>query len=152
MSEEKEFKIDIPESIESYKVTLFWGLGLKQIVLVFAACLFMGLGVFNVFSGQFALTALMLLACAALLLGILEIRGRNFYRHLIFILTYYQTKPKVYIYDHISQSAKVAFQRQQLVYQKESNFKIYLAIAISIITGFVLLTLTGIYIYHVIHK
>jgi polyferredoxin len=152
MSEDKQFKIDIPESIEGYKVTFFWGLGLKQIVLVFAAILFLGLAVFNLATGSFAMMAVMLIMTTLMLLAIVEIRGRNFYRYILFIFSYYKNKPRVLVYNHYSGSGTALAQAKQLVFQKENHTKTFIIILISLILGLILLTLVGVYIYHVIHQ
>ena len=152
MSQDKQFKIDIPESVEGYKVTLFWGLGLKQIILVFGATLFLGFGVFNLATRNFTVTAGTVVMALLLLLGIVEIRGRNFYRHLLFIFSYYKNKPRVLIYNHYSSSGALNSQAKQLVFQKDNHTKTFIAIFIFITLGLLLLTLVGVYIYHVIHK
>ncbi len=152
MSDDKQFKIDIPESIEGYKVTLFWGLGLKQIVLVFGATLFLGFGVLNLAGHHFIVMTEAFTIMALLLLGIVEIRGRNFYRHLLFIFSYYKNKPRVLIYNHYSSSGAINMQAKQLVFQKDNHTKTFIVIFIAIVLGLLLLTLTGVYIYHVIHQ
>lgn len=152
MAEDKQFKIDIPDSIEGYKVTLFWGLGLKQIVLVFGATLCLGLAIFNLMTGHFLVMIGAFLMTAALLLGIVEIRGRNFYRHWLFIFSYYKNKPCVLIYNHYSSSGTVSAQAKQLVFQKDNHTKTFIAIFVSLALGLLLLILVGVYIYHVIHK
>ncbi|HEX9503347.1 MAG TPA: PrgI family protein [Patescibacteria group bacterium] len=152
MSEEKPSKIDIPESIESYRVTLFWGLTIKQIVLIFAATLFVGFGVFSLFSGDYFTMLGMLVMTSLILLGIVEIKGRNFYRYLLFIFSYYKTKPRVLIYNHYSTSGIATIQAKQLVYQKENNNKIFIIIFVFLIFSLLLLTLIGVNLYHVIHK
>lgn len=151
-TEDKQSKIDIPDSIEGYRVTLFWGLTITQIVLVFIATLFVGFGVFSLVSHR-SLTALgMFIMAAASLMAMLEIRGRNFYRHLLFIFSYYRTKPQVLIYHHFSASGNISSQAKQLVYQKQSNSKIFIIIFLALGFGLALLVLVGEYIYHVIHK
>jgi hypothetical protein len=151
MAENKQFKIDIPESIEGYKVTLFWGLTIKQIVLVFIATLFVGFSIFSLVARNF-LNALGLLLVAVLaLIGIAEIRGRNVYRYLLFIAAYYKTKPRVLIYHHYAVSAVQAAEAKHLVYEKESNTKLLIIIGIALILGLLLLLLIGFYLFHVIH-
>lgn len=152
MATEKPSKIDIPESIEGYQVTLFWGLGLTQIVLVFLASLFLGFGIFNLFTKRLMEMLLMFVIAGLILLAIAEVRGRNFYRHLLFIFSYYKTKPKVLIYHHYSSSGQAAASVKQLVYQKDNHTKIFIIITLGLLLGLLLLTLTGVYIYHVIHK
>jgi hypothetical protein len=152
MAIDKPSKIDNPESIESYKVTLFWGLTIKQVVLLFIATLFVGFGVFSLTGHRPVASAGMFIMTALTLVAMTEVRGRNFYRHLLFIFSYYKSKPQVLIYHHYTNSGQSAFQTKQLVYQKENNGKILTFIILGIILGLTLLTLTGIYIYHVIHK
>lgn len=152
MEEEKRFQIDIPESIEGYKVTLFWGLGLKQIILVFGATLFLGFGIYNVTLHHYAATFGALVMTMLILLGIVEIRGRNFYQHLLFIFSYYKNKPRVLIYRHYSSSGAVWAQAKQLIYQKDSDTKTYILIFVGVILGLLLLILVGVYLSHVIHK
>lgn len=152
MTEDKQSKIDIPDSIEGYRVTLFWGLGIQQIVLVFIAILFVGFGVFS-FVDHRTLVGLEMLTMAALsLLAMAEIRGRNFYRHLFFIYSYYRTKPQVLIYHHYSESGSSSNQAKQLVYQKQNNNNIFIIIFFALGLGLIMLVLVGEYIYHVIHK
>ena len=151
-TEDKQSKIDIPDSIEGYRVTLFWGLTIKQIVLVFIAVLFVGFGVFSIVNNK-QITAVAMFAMAALsLLAMAEIRGRNFYRHLYFIFSYYKTKPQVLIYHHYSTSGNSNAQAKQLVYQKQNNNKIFIIILLGLGFGLLLLVLVGEYIYHVVHK
>lgn len=151
MSEDKQTKIDIPESIESYKVTLFWGLTITQIILVFIATLFTGFAIFSLASRHFIAAPGLLLVTGFSLLGIVEIRGRNFYRHILFIVSYYQRKPRVLIYNHYATSGTATAQAKQLVYQKESNTKTFIIIFIAIAFGLILLILIGLYLYHVLH-
>lgn len=151
MVEEKQHQIDIPESIDSYKVTLFWGLTVTQIILLFVATLFIGFAIFNAFARHFMTALAMFLITGFPLLGIFEIRGRNFYRHGLFILSYYQKKPKVLIYNHYAGSGLATVQLKQLVYQKENNTKLLVAIAVAIVLGITLLILTAYYLYHVTH-
>ncbi len=151
MAEDKQFKIDIPESIEGYKVTLFWGLGLKQVILVFVATLCLGLAVFNLASGHFFITVATFIMTVLTLLAIVEIRGRNFYRHILFIFSYYKNKPKVLIYNHYSSSGSAEAQIKQLVFQKDNHTKTFIIIFISLALGLLLLILVGVYIYHVTH-
>lgn len=151
MAENKQFKIDIPESIEGYKVTLFWGLTIKQIVLVFIATLFVGFSIFSIVARNF-LNALGLLLVAMLaLIGIVEIRGRNIYRYLLFIAGYYKTKPRVLIYHHYAVSAVQATEAKHLIYEKENNAKLLIAIVIALVFGLVLLLLIGFYLFYVTH-
>ncbi len=152
MSEDKQFKIDIPESIEGYKVTLFWGLGLKQIVLVFGATLFLGLGVLNIADRHFMVMTEALIIMVLLLLGMIEIRGRNFYRHCLFIFSYYKNKPRVLIYKHYSSSGAASIHTKQLVFQRDNHTKTFIIIFIGLAFGLLLLILAGIYIYHVINQ
>ncbi len=152
MSEDKQFKIDIPDSIEAYKVTLFWGLGLKQIILVFGATLFLGFGIFNLTTRHFVTMVIMFIMTVLMLLGITEIRGRNFYRHCSFIFSYYKNKPRVLVYNHYSSSGSAATHEKQLVFQKDNNTKIFILIFIGLVLGLLLLILVGVHIYHVIHQ
>lgn len=152
MSEEKRTTVDIPESIEGYTVTLFWGLTITQIVLVFFATLFVGFGIFSLVLKHFLTMALMLVMTGLMLLGIVQIRGRNFYRHILFILSYYQNKPRVLIYNHYATSGVAALQAKQLVYQRESQTKTLIMIVGALIFGVVLLILVAIYLYYVLHS
>jgi hypothetical protein len=152
MSEEKRTTVDIPESIEGYTVTLFWGLTITQIVLVFFATLFVGFGIFSLVLKHFLTMTLMLVMTGLMLLGIVQIRGRNFYRHILFILSYYQNKPRVLIYNHYATSGVAALQAKQLVYQRESQTKTLIMIVGALIFGVVLLILVAIYLYHVLHS
>jgi hypothetical protein len=152
MSDDKLTKIDIPESIESYKVTLFWGLTITQIILVFIATLFTGFGILGLVSKHFLTMTTMLLITALALLGIVEIRGRNFYRHILFILSYYKSKPKVLIYNHYATSGTAALQAKQLVYQKDDNTKTFILILAGLAVGLLLLAFIALYLYHVIHS
>lgn len=152
MSEEKRTTVDIPESIEGYTVTLFWGLTITQIVLVFFATLFVGFGIFCLVLKNFLTMTLMLVMTGLMLLGIVQIRGRNFYRHILFILSYYQNKPRVLIYNHYATSGVAALQSKQLVYQRESQTKTLIMIVGALIFGVVLLILVAIYLYHVLHS
>lgn len=144
-------KIDIPESIESYKVTLFWGLTIKQVILVFIAILCVGMAIFCLVSHRPITSLSMFVLAAFTLLAMAEVRGRNFYRHLFFIFSYYQAKPQVLIYYHLAASGSVALQGKQLVYQKEADRKIFIIIFVALSLGLMLLGLVGAYIYHVIH-
>lgn len=152
MSEEKRTTVDIPESIEGHTVTLFWGLTITQIVLVFFATLFVGFGIFSLVLKHFLTMTLMLVMTGLMLLGIVQIRGRNFYRHILFILSYYQNKPRVLIYNHYATSGVAALQAKQLVYQRESQTKTLIMIVGALIFGVVLLILVAIYLYHVLHS
>jgi len=151
MSEDKKTNIDIPESIEGYKLTLFWGLTIKQIILVFIATLFVGFGIFTLVSKQVITSIVMFFVTALALLGIVELRGRNFYRHLLFILSYYQTKPRVLIYNHFSTSGDAREQNKHLIYEQTSNTKTFVSILIALGIGLILLILIALYIYHVVH-
>lgn len=151
MTEEKQYQIDIPESIDGYRLTLFWGLTVTQIILLFISMLFIGFGIFSAFSRHFATMTAMMLMTIFPLFGIFEIRGRNFYRHLLFILSYYRTKPRVLIYNHYAGSGLTTVQMKQLIYQKEKNTKLLIFLALALIIGLALLTLTAIYLYHVTH-
>lgn len=152
MSEDKHTKIDIPESVESYKLTLFWGLTVTQIVLVFIATLFTGLGIFAIFAKQFVSTATMFSIAGLILLAIVEIRGRSFYSHILFIISYYRTKPRVFIYHHYSASGSAKEQGKQLIFQQDTNQKTYITIFVSLGIGLILLSLIGVYLYHILHK
>ena len=144
--------MDIPESIDSYKLTLFWGLTVKQIVLVFIATLFVGFGIFAIVDGGY-LPALGMFTMAALcLLGIADIKGRNFYRYVYFIFSYYKNKPRVLIYNHYSASGTATVQAKQLIYQQENNTKLFIIIFSLLALGLVLLILISIYLYHVTHQ
>lgn len=149
--EDKPNKIDIPDSIESYTLTLFWGLTMKQIVLMFIATLLIGFGIFNIVSGNYVMLLVLLTMTALTLLGMVEIKGRNFYRYLMFIFAYYTTKPKVLIYHHYSISGRSRNEQKQLVYEQESNYKLFIIILIAVCTGVILLIATGIHLYHVAH-
>ena len=151
MSEDKQTKIDIPESIEGYKVTLFWGLTAMQIILVFMATLFAGFGIFSIASKRFTAMTFMFLITGLMLLGIIEIRGRNFYRHILFIVSYYKTQTRVLIYNHYSASGDAREQNKHLIYEQTNNTKTFVGILIAIVIGLILLILISIYIYHVIH-
>lgn len=152
MSQEKRTTVDIPESIEGYTVTLFWGLTIVQIVLVFFATLFVGFGIFSLVLKHFLTMTLMFVMTGLMLLGIVQIRGRNFYRHILFIASYYQHKPRVLIYNHYASSGAAALQAKQLVYQGENNTKTFIMIGVAIFIGLVLLVLVAIYLYHVLHS
>lgn len=150
MTEEKPYKIDIPESVEGYTVTLFWGLTIKQIVLVFIATLFVGFGIFTLFNQQYMTTLAMFSVTALVLLGVTEVRGRNFYRYILFIFFYYKSKPRVLVYNHYPASGIITTKTQTLVYQKEDNTKTFILIFVALIAGLALLLLTAWYITHVI--
>ena len=152
MTTEKPSKIDIPESVEGYTVTLFWGLTVKQIILIFIATLFVGFSIFSFVAGKFLTMMGMLTMTTLSLLGILEIKGRNFYRHLWFIFTYYKNKPRVLIYNHYSTSGAATVQAKQLVYQQENNTKIFVIIFSSIIVGLAVLALIVWYLYYVVSQ
>lgn len=148
MAEDKQFKIDIPQSLDSYKVTQFWGLTVKQIVMVFIAVIFAGFGIFSLPARHFMAAILMLAISGLALLGIVEIHGRNFYRYLLFIFFYYKTKPQVLVYSHNSSSGIAG----KPIYQKDENRKTFVLILSSIAIGLLLLILTVMRLYHVIHK
>lgn len=152
MSEERQITLDIPESIDRYKVTLFWGLTVTQIILVFLAVIFTGFAIFSIVLRHFLTTALMLLMVGFSLLGIVEIRGRNFYRYVLFIVSYYQKKPRVLIYHHYATSGAAAVQAKQLVYQQEKNTKLFVLIFLAIAIGLALLIGIGFYLYYVLHS
>lgn len=152
MSEEKHLTLDIPESIDRYKVTLFWGLTVTQIILVFLAILFTGFAIFSVVLKHYLTAFLMVVMVGLSLLGIVEIRGRNFYRYILFILSYYENKPRVLIYHHYATSGAAAVQAKQLVYQKEKNTKIFVMIFVALFIGLVLLVGIGIYLFYVLHS
>ena len=152
MHEDKQNKIDIPESIDAYKVTLFWGLTIIQVVLVFTATLFTGFGIFSVVAKNIITSVFMFFMAGLVLLGIVEIRGRNFFRHLAFIFSYYKHKPRVLIYHHYAGSGLAAVQAKQLVFQKESNTKMLIIIVLSVFFGILLLALISYYLFHVIHR
>ncbi len=138
--------------MEGYTVTLFWGLTVKQIILVFIATLFIGFGIFSIV-GKNYLTALAMCVMAGLsLLGIAEIRGRNFYRYAFFIFSYYKNKPRVLIYNHYSTRGTATVQAKQLVYQKENNTKVFIVIFATLALSLVLLALIIFYLYHVISQ
>jgi len=150
MAQGLESKIDIPESIEGYKVTLFWGLGIKEVILVFIAILLVGFGTFCLVSHRIMTALCLVVLTAATLLSLVEVRGRNFYRHLWFIFSYYKAKPQVLIYHHLATSGSIAVSDKQLVYQKENNSKIFIIIFIALAFGLLLIGLIGAYLYHVI--
>lgn len=150
MADDKQLKIDIPESIDAYKVTLFWGMTVKQIVLVFIATLFVGFGIFAVVSKNYLAALGMFTMTTLCLLGIAEIKGRNFYRYLYFIFSYYKSKPRVLIYNHYSASGTATVQSKQLVYQEENNTKLFVLIFSFIGFGLLILSLIGVYLYHVL--
>lgn len=153
MSEQdKQLKIDIPESVEGYTVTLFWGLTIKQIILVFIACLFVGFAIFSLASGNYMAVLGMLIMAGLSLLGMTSIRGRNFYRYILFIISYYKRKPRVLIYNHYSASGATEARTKQLVYHQENNNKLFIIISIAVCFGVVALVFIGIHISHVISK
>jgi hypothetical protein len=152
MSDEKEMKIDIPESIEGYRLTLFWGLTIIQIILVFIAILFIGFAVFNGVLRKFALMGMMFVIAGLSLLGILEIRGRNLYRHIMFIVRYYTTKPRVLIYKHYAASGIAVEQAKIRALQKDNNTKTFIFVIGALVIGVTLLVLISIYLYHVLHS
>ncbi len=152
MEEDKQIRVDIPDSIDSYKLTLFWGLTLGQIMLLFIATLLIGFGILSIFTKRFFIVPLMFVLAGLTILGIVEIRGRNFYRHILFIVSYYKSKPKVLIYNHYAVSGLAAIQLKQLVYQKENNTKLFIIIGVSIVIGVIVLILTAYYLYYVLHS
>ncbi len=153
MSEDKQTKIDIPESIESYKLTLFWGLTITQIILVFIAVLFIGFGIFNVVLHRFIAMAGMFFVTALAVLGIIEIRGRNFYRHVLFIVSYYRNKPGVLIYHHYAASGAAVVQaRELLASQRDDRKKTFVFVMIALVVGVLMLILISIYLYYVLHS
>ena len=152
MSEEKQITLDIPESIDRYKVTLFWGLTVIQIILVFLAVLFTGFAIFSIVLKHFLTMSLMLLMTGLSLLGIVEVRGRNFYRYILFIISYYQRKPRVLVYHHYATSGAAAIQAKQLVYQQEKNTKVFILIFLALAIGLALLIGIGLYLGYVLHS
>lgn len=152
MSDEKQTKIDIPESVEGYKLTLFWGLTVTQIILVFVATLFTGFGVFALAAKRFTSMVAMFGVTGLILLGIVEIRGRWFYGHLLFMLSYYQSKPRVFIYNHYSASGAAKEQGKQLIYTQDNNRKTFITIYVAVGVGLILLILTGFYLYHIVQS
>lgn len=151
MSETKPVQIDIPESVEGYTVTLFWGLTIKQIILVFIASLFVGFAIFSLAAQNYLTMTFMLVMTGLTLLAMTSIRGRNFYRYILFIISYYKRKPRVLIYNHYAVSGALRQQAKQLVYQQENNIKLFIIIFIAIAFGLASLIAIGIHIYHVIH-
>jgi hypothetical protein len=151
MSNDKQTKIDIPESIDRYEVTLFWGLSIRQVVLVFAATLLVGFSIYSLAAKNILTSVGMVTLAAACLLGIIEIRGRNFYRHLGFIVVYYKQKPRVLIYHHAPVSGLAREQAKQLVFEQEDNTKMFMLVIAGVAGGVLLLILTAIYLLHVIH-
>lgn len=152
MEEDKQIRVDIPDSIDSYKLTLFWGLTLGQIMLLFIATLLIGFGILSIFTKRFLVVPLMFVLAGFTILGIVEIRGRNFYRHILFIVSYYKSKPKVLIYNHYAVSGLATIQLKQLIYQKENNTKLFIIIGVSIVIGVIVLILTAYYLYYVLHS
>jgi hypothetical protein len=152
MSDDKQTKIDIPESVEGYKLTLFWGLTVTQIILVFIATLFTGFGVFMIFAKRFVSMAGMFAVAGLVLLAIVEIRGRGFYNHILFIISYYQKKPRVFIYNHYSISSTAKEQGKQLIFQQDNNQKTFVTIFVALGVGLILLILVGLYLYRIVHS
>ena len=152
MKDDAHTKIDIPESVEGYKLTLFWGLTITQVIVVFAATLFTGLFVYSLVSQRFLTSGVTFIIVGLLLLGIIEIRGRNFYRHLFFISSYYQDKPRVLLYHHQSKSGTATCPGKQLLYEGNDNRKTFIFIFIALGIGLMLLILLSIYLYHVLHS
>jgi len=151
MNEEKQMKINIPESIDTYKVTLFWGLTITQVIRVFIATLFTGFGLVSGTSRNYITMLGMFLISGGALLGIVEIRGRNFYRYVLFIVSYYKSKPRVLIYHHYSASGIARIQALQLVGQKEDNTRIFVGIFIALAIGLLLLGLIVWYLFFRLH-
>ncbi len=152
MTEDKQTKIDIPESIDAYQVTLFWGLTILQVVLVFVATLFIGFAIYSALAKNvFAAIGMFLLASISLL-GMVEIRGRNLFRHAAFILAYYRREPRVRTYHHAVVSGLAAEHMKQLVFDKEDNSKTLIWIVLGVVLGLVLLLLTAYYLFHVTHS
>lgn len=149
--EDKQTKIDIPDSIESYTVTLFWGLTMKQVVLMFIATLFIGFAIFNIVARNYFTALFMIIMSSLTLLDMVEIKGRTFYRYLLFIFIYYTTKPRVLIYHHFQISGKNRLSQKQLIYEQENNSKLFIIIFCAVIVGIIALILTGIHLYHVAH-
>ena len=152
MQNDTQNKIDIPESIDAYQVTLFWGLTVLQVVLLFVAILFFGFGIFSIVAKKFIVSVGMLLLSGLCTLGMVEIRGRNFFRHIAFIASYYRTKPRVLIYHHAIVSGLACERRKQLVFDKEDNSRTIIFIVLGLVTGVVLLLATAYYLLHVIHS
>lgn len=152
MSDEKHRTLDIPQSIEGYKVTLFWGMTITQVVLVFLATLFVGFAIFSLVLKHFPTMALMLLMTGLALLGIVEIRGRNFYRHILFIISYYQHKPRVLIYNHYATSGSASVQAKQLIYERGSEKRTFVMIFVALFVLVALLISVAIYLSHVLHS
>ncbi len=150
MTEDKQTKIDIPESVDAYKITLFWGLTITQIVLLFIATLFIGFGISAVASKSIFVSIPLFAMAVLTLLGILEIRGRNFYKHLSFVIAYYKDQPRVLIYHHYAPSARS--HAKQLVYQQEDHSRMVTMIFAGLVVGITLLVLTIMYLYHVTHS
>jgi hypothetical protein len=152
MQADTQSKIDIPESIDAYQVTLFWGLTISQVVLVFVATLFLGFGIFSVVAKKYFASLGMFLLAGISLLGMVEIRGRNFFRHVAFIVSYYRNKSRVLIYHHAIVSGLACERRKQLVFDKEDNSKTFIWISLGVVAGVVLLLLTAYYLGHVLHS
>ena len=152
MSDEKQTKIDIPESVEGYRLTLFWGLTVGQIVLVFIATLFTGFGVFALAAKNFVGMIVMFAVAGLTLLAIVQIRGRGFYKHIAFIVSYYRKKPRVFIYNHYSASGAAKEQGKQLIFEQTGEQKTFVTIFIALGVGIILLALIGVYLYHVVHN
>ena len=150
MSAEKLSKIDIPESLDSYKVTLFWGLGLKQVIIVFLATLLAGLGIFDLASHNLLTSFGVFMLSTLTLLALIEIRGRNFYRFVFFVFRYFKSKPRTLIYQHRNPT-RDNFE-EGLFEQKQKNKKTFMLIFLFLVLGFLALILIGTYIYYVVHK
>lgn len=152
MSDDKQNKIDIPDSIERYKLTLFWGLTIMQVLLVFTSTLCIGFGIFSAVSRHVITTIGMFLLASAVFFGLFEIRGRNVYRHFLFLIAYYTHRPRVLIYHHDATSGASSVQAKQLVYQQEDNTKTFIFILIAVVIGLILLFFISRYVYHIIHS
>jgi hypothetical protein len=151
MSEDRKTKINIPESIEGYKVTLFWGLNIVELILIFAATLLFGFAIMGAVSRNIVTSIGLIFLSASSLLGIVKVRGRNFYLHLAFVFSYYKNKPRVLIYHHHAGSGRASVQARELLCFKEDDTKTYIFIIGGVAVGIILLILIIIYIYHVIH-
>src|SRR5581483_6012938 len=112
MIDDKQTKIDIPESIDAYQITLFWGLTIMQVVLVFIATLLIGFGIYSALAKKIPTAIIMFLLASVSLLGMVEIRGRNFFRHILFIFSYYRREPRVRIYHHAATSGLASEHRK----------------------------------------
>ena len=152
MSDDKQNKIDIPDSIDRYRLTLFWGLTIMQVILVFLSTLCIGFAIFSIVSHRVITTIGMFLLAGVVFLGLFEIRGRNVYRHFLFLIAYYIHRPRVLIYHHDAASGAATVQAKQLVYQQEDNTKTFVFVLIAIAIGLTLLFFISRYVYHIIHS